>query len=89
MKSMTDFNFLGSKITADGEYSPEIRKDLLLLERKATTILYSILKSRHISLLTKIHIGKAMIFLVVMYTSDSWTLKKAEHQRIDAFRLWG
>ena len=77
----------GSKITADGDYSHEIKRHLLL-GRKATTNLDSILKSRDITLLTKVRIVKAMIFLVVMYECESWTIKKAESQRIDAFKLW-
>ena len=89
VKSVIDFNFLGSKITTDGECSPKIKKRPLLLERKAMTNLDSILKNRHISLLTKVPIGKAMVFLVVMYTYEIWTLKKAERQRTDAFKLWG
>ena len=81
------FYFLGSKITADGDCSHEI-KTCLLLGRKAMTNLDSILKSRDITLLTKVSIGKAMVFLIVTYGCESWTLKKAEHQRIDAFELW-
>ena len=77
----------GSKITADGDCSHEIKRRLLL-GRKAMTNLDSILKSRDITLLTKVHIVKAMIFLVVMYRCDSWTIKKAEHGRTDAFELW-
>ena len=76
----------GSKITADGDCSHEIR--CLLLRRKAMTNLNGVLKSRDISLLTKVHIVRAMIFPVVMYGLESWTIKKAEHQRIDAFELW-
>ena len=83
---MTDFIFLGSKITADGECSHEIKRSLLL-GRKAMTNLDSILKSRDITFLTKLHLVKAMIFPVVMYECESWTIKKAEHQRIDAFEL--
>ena len=82
-----DFFFLGSKITADTDCSHEIRRQLLL-DRKAMTNLNSVLKSKDITLLTKVHIVKAMVFLVVMYRSESWTIKKAEHQRIDAFELW-
>ena len=78
---------LGSKITADGDYSHEIKR-LLLLERKAMTILDSILKSGDTTLPTKVRLVKAMAFPVVMYGCESWTLKKAEHQRIDAFELW-
>ena len=84
---MTDFIFLGSKITADGDCNHEIKRRLLL-GRKTMTELDSILKSRDITLLTKMHIVKAMVFPVVMYTWESWTIKKVEHQRIDAFELW-
>ena len=87
METVTDFFFLGSKITADGDCSHEIKKHLLL-ERKAMTNLDSILKSRDITLLTKVCLVKAMVFPVVMYACESWTIKKAEHQRIDAFELW-
>ena len=79
--------FLGSKITADGDCSHEIKR-CLLLGRKAMTNLDSLLKSRDIILLTKVHLVKAMVFAVVMYGSESWTIKKTEHQRIDAFELW-
>jgi len=82
-----DFIFGGSKITADGYCSHEIKKQLLL-GGKAMTNLDSVLKSRDIILPTKVHIVKAMVFLVVLYGCESWTLKQAEHQRIDAFRLW-
>ena len=85
-ETVTDFIFLGSKITADGECSHEIKRSLLL-GRKAMTNLDSILKSRDITFLTKLHLVKAMIFPVVMYECESWTIKKAEHQRIDAFEL--
>ena len=85
MKTVTDFIFLGSKITADGDYSHEIKR-CLLLGRKAMT--NSILKSRDIALLTQVHLVKAMVFPVVMYGCESWTVKKAECQRIDAFELW-
>ena len=78
---------MGSKITADEDYSHEIKR-CLLLGRKATTNLDSILKSRDITLLTKVHMVKAMVFLVVMYGCESWTIKKVEYQRIDAFNLW-
>ena len=78
MKTLTDFIFLGSKITVDNEYSHEIKRRLLL-ERKAMTNLDSILKSRDITLPTKVHIVKAMVFPVVMYGYESWTIKKAEH----------
>ena len=83
---MTDFIFLDSKITADGDCSHEIRSHLLL-GRKAKTNLDSILKSRDITLPTKIRLVKAMVFPVVMYECESWTIKKAECQRIDAFEL--
>ena len=86
MKTVTDFIFLGSKIAADGDCSHEIKR-CLLLGRKAMTNLDSILKSRDIAFLTKVHIVKAVVFLVVMYGCESWTIKKAEHQRIDAFEL--
>ena len=79
--------FLGSKITADGNCSHEIKRRLLL-GRKAMTNLDSILKSRDSTLPTKVHLVKAMVFPVVMYGCESWTVKKAEHQRIDAFELW-
>jgi len=79
--------FLGSKITAAGDFSHEIKRNLLL-ERKAMTNLDSILRSRDITLPTKIHLVKAMVFPVVMYRCESWTIKKAEHWRIDAFELW-
>ena len=85
--TVTDFIFLGSKITADGDCSHEIKR-YLLLGRKAMTNLDSILKSRDITLLTKVLIVKAMVFPVVMYGCESWTIKKAEHRRIDAFELW-
>ena len=87
MEIITDFLFLGSKITADDDCSHEIKRQLLL-GRKAMTNLDSILKSRDITLLTKVHIVKSMVFPVVMYGCESWTTKKAEHQRIDAFELW-
>ena len=87
METMTDLIFLGSKITADGDCIHEIKRHLLL-GRKAMTNLDSILKSRDITLPTKVHIVKAMFFLVVMYGCESWTIKKAEHQRMDAFELW-
>ena len=86
METVTDFIFLGSKITADGDCSHEIKRHLLL-GRKAMTNLNSILKSRDIALLTKVHVIKAMVFPVVMYGCESWTIKKAECQRIDAFEL--
>ena len=87
METVTDFIFLGSKITADGDCSHEIKRHLLL-GRKSMTNLDSILKSRDITLPTKIYLVKTMVFPVVMYGCESWTIKKAEHQRIDAFELW-
>ena len=87
MYVVTDFPLLGSKITADGDCSHEIKR-CLLLGRKAMTNLDCILKSKDITLPTKIHLVKAMVSPVVMYGCDSWTIKKAEHQRIDAFELW-
>ena len=87
METVTDFTFLGSKITADGDCSHEI-KSCLLLERKVMTNLDSILKSRDITLPTKVHLVKAMVFPVVMYGCESWTIKKAECRKIDAFELW-
>ena len=86
VETVTDFIFLGSKITADSDCSHEIKR-CLLLGRKAMTNLDNILKSRDITLLTKIHIVKAMVFPVVMYGYESWTIKKTERQRIDAFEL--
>ena len=87
METVTDFIFLGSKITVDGDYRHQIKRQLLL-GRKAMTNLDSILKSRDITLLTKVFVVKAMVFPVVMYGCESWSIKKAEHQRIDAFELW-
>ena len=87
METVTDFIFLGSKITADDDCSHEIKRPLLL-GRKAITNLDSILKSRGITLPTNIYLVKAMVFPVVMYGCESWTIKKAERQRIDAFELW-
>ena len=87
METETDFIFLGSKITADGDFRHEIKRRLLL-GRKAMTNLDSILKSRDITLLIKVCLVKAIAFPVVMYGCESWTLKKAERQRIDAFELW-
>ena len=87
MKTVTDFIFLDSKITADGDCSHEFKR-CLLLGRKAMNNLDSILKSRDITLLTKVNLVKAMVFPVVMYGCESWTIKKAEHRRIDAFELW-
>ena len=84
---MTDFIFLGCKITTASDCSHEIKRHLLL-RRKAMTNLDSVLKSRYITLLTKVHIVKAMVFSVVIYRFKSWTIKKSEHQRIDAFELW-
>ena len=87
METVTDFIFQGSKITADGDYSHEIKR-CLLLRRKVMTNLDGILKSRDITLPTKVHLVKAMVFPVVMYGCESWTIKNAERQRIDAFELW-
>ena len=81
---VSDFIFLGSRITADGDYSHEIKR-CLLFGRKVMTNLDSILKSRDISLPTKVHLDKAMVFPVVTYGCESWTIKKPEHQRTDAF----
>ena len=86
-ETVTDFILLGSKIIADGDCSHEIKRHLLL-RRKVMTNLDSILKSRDITLPTKIHLVKAMVYPVVMYGCESWTIKKAEHQRTDAFELW-
>ena len=86
MATVRDFIFLGSKITADGDWSHEIKR-CLLLGRKAMTKLDSILKSRDITLPTKVHLVKAMVFPVVMYACENWTLKKAEHRRMEAFEL--
>ena len=86
METVRDFIFLGSKITADGDCSHEVKRHSLL-ERKAMTNLDSILKSREIALMTKVCLVKAIVFPVVMYRCDSWTIKKAEHLRIDAFEL--
>ena len=87
METVTDFIFLGSKITANGDYSHEM-KGYMLLKRKAMTNLDSILKSRDITLSTEVSQVKAMVFPVVMYGCESWTRKKAECRRIDAFELW-
>ena len=84
---MADFIFLGSQITADGDCSHEIKRHLLL-GRKIITNLDSILKSRDITLPSKVRLVKAMVFPVVMYGCESWTVKEGEHQRIDAFELW-
>ena len=87
VETVTDFPFLGSKITADGDCGHEIKRHLLL-GRKIMMKLESILKSRDITLPTKVHLVKAMVFPVVMYRYESWTIKKTEHWRIDAFELW-
>ena len=87
VETVTDFIFLGSQITADGDCSHEIKRHLLL-GRKVMTKLDSILKSRDTTLSTKVHLVKAMVFPVVMHGCESWTIKKAECQRIDAFELW-
>ena len=87
VEAVTDFIFLGSQITADGDCSHEIKRHLLF-GRKAISNLDSILKSRDITLPTKVLLIKAMVFPVVMYGCESWTIKKAEHKRIDAFELW-
>ena len=87
VETVTDFIFLGSKITADGDCSHEIKRRLLL-GREVMTKLDSIFKSRDITLPTKVRLVKAMVFLVVMYGCESWTVKKAERRRIDAFELW-
>ena len=87
METATNFIFLGSKITADGDCSHEIKRSLLV-GRKVVTNLDSILKSRDITLSTKVHLVKAMVFPVVMYGCESCAIKKAEHRRIDAFELW-
>ena len=86
METVKDFIFLSSKITADGDCSHEIKR-CLFLERKAMTNLDSILESRDVTLPTKVHVVKAIVFPVVMYGCESWTTKKAERQRIDAFEL--
>ena len=87
VETVSDLNFGGSKITADGDYSHEIKR-CLLLGRKVMTNLDSILKSRDITLPTKVRLLEATVFLVVTYGCESWTVKKAEHQKIDAFVLW-
>ena len=87
METVTDFIFVGSKITADGDCSHEIKR-YLLLGRKAVTNLDSILKSRDMTLSTKFHLVKAMVLPVVMCGCESWTINKAEHQKIDGFELW-
>ena len=87
VETAADFIFLASNITAGGDCSHEIKRNLLL-RRKAETNLDSILKSRDITLPTKVHLVKAMVFPIVTYGCESWTIKKAEHRRIDAFKLW-
>ena len=87
METVTDLIFLGSKITVDGDCSHKIKRQLLL-GRKDMTNLDSILKSRDVTLLTKVHLVKAIVFPVVLYGCESWTIKKAKSQRIDAFQLW-
>ena len=87
METVADFIFLSSKITADGDCSREIKRRLLL-GRKVMTNLDSLLKTRDVTLPTKVHLVKAMVFLVVIYGCESWTIKKAEHRRTDAFELW-
>ena len=87
VETVSDFIFLGSKITADGDCSHEIKRRLLL-RRKVMTNLDSVLKSKNITLSTKVHLVKAMVFPVVIYGCERWTKKKAEHRRIDAFELW-
>ena len=87
METVADFIMEGSKITADSDYSHEIKR-CSFLGRKVMTNLDSIFKSRDITLPTKVHLVKAMVFPVIMYGCESWTIKKAEHQRIDAFELW-
>ena len=87
VETVSDFIFLGSKITADGDCSHEIKR-CLLLGRKVMTNLDSVFKSRDITLPAKVHLVKAMVFPVVMYGYENWTIKKVEHRRIDAFELW-
>ena len=87
METVTDFIFFGSKITAYGDCSHDIKR-CLLLGRKSKTNLESILKSRNINLLTKFHLVRAVVFLVVMYGCESWTIKKAKHWRVDVFEMW-
>ena len=87
VETVTDFILGGSKVTADGDCSHEIKRHFLL-ERKAMTNLYSIMKSRDITLLSKVHLVKAVVFPVVMYGCESWTIKKAEHWKTDSFELW-
>ena len=87
MEIVTDFIFLGSKVTVDADCCHKIKK-ILLLGRKPVTNLDSMLKNREITLWSKVYIVKAVVFPIVMYGCESWTIKKAEHQRIDAFELW-
>ena len=87
METVTDFIFLGSEITADGDCNHEIKRHLLL-RRKAMTNLYSILKSRDITLPKKVHLVKGMIFPIVMYRCEIWYIKEAKHQKMDSFELW-
>ena len=87
VEAVTEFIFLGSKISMDRDCSHELKRHLLL-GRKAMTNLDSVLKSRDITLPTKVYIAKAMVFPVIMYTCENWTMKKAEHGKIDAFELW-
>ena len=87
VETVTDFIFLGSKITVDGDCSHQIKR-CLLLGRKAMTNLTGVLKSRNITLPIKVCIVKAMVFPIVIYRCESWTVKKAEHRKIDAFKLW-
>ena len=87
METVTDFIYMGYRITADGDCSHEIKQHLLL-GRKSMTNLDGVLKSRDITLPTKVHGVKPMVFPVVRYVCESWTIRKAEHQRIDAFKLW-
>ena len=88
METVTDFIFLGSKITVDDDCRHKILKKCLLLGRKAMTNLGRVIESRDITLLTKVYVIKAMVLSIVMYGCESWTIKKAEHQRTDAFELW-
>ena len=87
VETVIGFIFLGSKISTDGDCSHEIKRHLFL-GRRAMMNLYNILKSRDITLLSKVHIVKAMVFPIIMYGGESWTIRKAEHQRIDVFKLW-
>ena len=87
VETVADFIFLGSKITADGDYSHEIKRHLVL-GRKVMTNLDSVLKSKDITLPTKVHLVKGMVFPVIMYGCESWAIKKAEHRRINAFQFW-